>query len=322
LRRGARQLSLFGVEATDPGPADLAGLLAGPGQVERMGGTARVSVVVDAAWRVHVLAAELAARGLAASWLSTVDDNLVVRTAYTTALAPLGAAWLQPRAGGVAALPRFALVKLATGAGTVPIDPLGVGLDGAIKRPPPGFYLDGPRLRLWVAAAGTAEPLGFLLRLGPSDEASWDPVGAALAAIGLPAVLVGPRNRSGSRVRGPSQAEPIRRPRSGSGGEPARPAEGSETSAGVELDPGSQVDTVPEAAGGLVADSGTMVETGSGGVVGGEPGPARPMITGPAFRITGRRRLARLAELVGERPAAAPLAAWPGSETAGDRARR
>jgi hypothetical protein len=314
LRRGARQLSLFGVEATDPGPADLAGLLAGPGQLERMGGTARVSVVVDAAWRVHVLAAELAARGLAASWLSTVDDNLVVRTAYTTALAPLGAAWMRPRAGGVAALPRFALVELATGAGTVPIDPLGVGLDGAVKRPPPGFYLDGPRLRLWVAAAGTAEPLGFLLRLGPSDEASWDPVGAALAAIGLPAVLVGPRNRAGSRVRGPSQAEPIRRPRAGSSDEPGRHAEGSDTSDGVELNPGSRVvDTNPEAAGGPVADSGTMVETG--------PGPARPVITGPAFRITGRRRLARLAELVGERPAAAPLAAWPGSETAGDRAR-
>jgi hypothetical protein len=269
-------------------------------------------VVVDAAWRVHVLAAELAARGLAANWLSTVDEKLVVRTAYTTALAPLGAAWLQPRAGGAAALPRFALVKLDTGTGAIPIDPLGVGLDGAVKRPPPGFYLDGPRLRLWVAAAGTAEPLGFLLRLGPSDEASWDPVGAALAAIGLPAVLVGPRNRAGLRVRGSAQAEPVRRPRSGS-------EIGSGVDAGVELN----LDTNPEAAGGLVADSDTVVNSGSGGVSGGDgPGPARPLITGPAFRITGRRRLARLAELVGERPAAAPLAAWPGaSEMAGERTR-
>jgi hypothetical protein len=294
-----RQLSLFGVEATEPGPADLAGLLAGPGQVERMGGTARVSVVVDAAWRVHVLAAELAARGLAANWLSTVDENLVVRTAYTIALAPLGAAWLQPRPGGVAVLPRFALVRLATGTGAVPLDPLGVGLDGAIKRPPSGFYLDGARLRLWVAAAGTAEPLGFLLRLGPSDEAFWDPVGAALAAIGLPAVLVGPRHRTGPRTRAGSLVEPARRPRTASSAESADPG------------PGSRAESDQEAGGGLGAESDAVVASGAGG-----PGPARPTISGPAFRITGRRRLARLAELVGERPAAAPPAAWPGSSEA------
>ena len=57
------QLSLFGAEAADPSLADLAGLLAGPGQLGRMGGTARVSVRVDAAWRVHVLVAELVVAG-------------------------------------------------------------------------------------------------------------------------------------------------------------------------------------------------------------------------------------------------------------------
>lgn len=189
-----RQLSLFGVEAAEPSPADLAGLLAGPGQVVRMGGTARVSVVVDAAWRVHVLVAELAARGLTATWVPTVEGDLEIRTAYASTLAQLGANWL----------------------------------GGAVKRPPAGFHLTGPRLRLWAAAAGSVEPVGFLLRLGPSDESCWQPVGAALAAVGLPAALLGP---------------------------------------------------------------------GSGG---------------PAYRITGRRRLARLAELVGDRPAAAPPTAWPG----------
>jgi hypothetical protein len=189
-----RQLSLFGVEAAEPSPADLAGLLAGPGEVVRMGGTARVSIVVDAAWRVHVLAAELALRGLAASWVTTVDEQHGVRTSYATTLAPLGASWLR----------------------------------GAVKLPPAGFHLNGPRLRLWSAAAGSPEPLGFVLRLGPSDEGCWEPVGAALAAIGLPAVLIGAR-------------------------------------AGA-----------------------------------------------PAYRITGRRRVARLAELVGDRPAAAPAGQWPG----------
>jgi hypothetical protein len=189
-----RQLSLFGVEAHDPAPSDLAGLLAGPGEVVRMGGTARVSILVQAAWRVHVLIAELALRGLQATWeVASVEGQLTVRTAYTIKLAPLGAAWLR----------------------------------AAAKRPPPGFHLNGPRLRLWAAAAGSLEPLGYALRLGPADESCWEPVGAALAAIGLPAVLLGPR-------------------------------------AG-----------------------------------------------GPAYRITGRRRLARLAELVGDRPAAAPQAEWP-----------
>ncbi|WP_442792142.1 hypothetical protein [Micromonospora sp. NBC_01796] len=189
----ARQLSLFGVEATDPSPADLTGLLVGPGQVVRMGGTARVSVVVDTAWRVHVLVAELALRGLHASWEPTEDQRHEVRTSYATTLAPLAGTWLC----------------------------------GTAKRPPAGLHLNGRRLRLWVAAAGSPEPPGFLLRLGETEESCWEAVGAALAAIGLPAVLLLPR-------------------------------------AG-----------------------------------------------GPAYRITGRRRLARLVELVGERPAAAPAAIWP-----------
>ncbi|MGH3681573.1 MAG: hypothetical protein ACRDT2_15180, partial [Natronosporangium sp.] len=63
-----RQPSLFAADACDPVPEDLAGLLAGPGELGRMGGTARVDVPVDAGWRVHVLVAELARRGLPASW--------------------------------------------------------------------------------------------------------------------------------------------------------------------------------------------------------------------------------------------------------------
>ncbi|MEO3743701.1 hypothetical protein [Plantactinospora sp. B5E13] len=186
---------MFGVEATEPSPGDLAGLLAGPGEVVRMGGTARVSIVVDAAWRVHVLVAELARRGLKASWIGRVEEQHGVRTSYTNRLAPLATSWLR----------------------------------GTLKRPPPGFFLTGPRLRLWAAAAGQPEQVGFLLRLGAADEGCWEPVGAALAAIGLPAVL---------------------------------------------LDPGAG---------------------------------------GPAYRITGRRRLARLAELVGDRPPAAPPDRWPGA---------
>src|SRR3954454_20533925 len=70
-----RQLPFFGAETTEPSPADLAGLLAGPGVLGRMGGTARVSVEVDAAWRVHVLVAELVARGLTARWRPLQQDQ-------------------------------------------------------------------------------------------------------------------------------------------------------------------------------------------------------------------------------------------------------
>ncbi|HEY2673912.1 MAG TPA: hypothetical protein VGJ07_26555 [Rugosimonospora sp.] len=188
-----KQLSIFGVEAAPPAPSDLEGLLAGPGQVVRMGGTARVSVVVEDLWRARVLHAELAQRGVPATLVSTAEQHIGVRTAYSSTLAPLGAAWLR----------------------------------GAVKLPPRGFGLDGRRLRLWVIAAGQGDQLGFTLRLGASDEPAWEPVGVALASVGLPAVLLG--NRAG----------------------------------------------------------------------------------GPAYRIAGRRRIARLAELVGDRPAEVPAESWP-----------
>ncbi|MFC5945469.1 hypothetical protein, partial [Micromonospora harpali] len=156
-----RQLSLFGAEAADPSVADLAGLLAGPGEVSRMGGTARLSIVLDAAWRVHVLVAELSRRGVAATWEATADGRHLVRTSYASTLAPLALAWLR--------------------------DP---PTAGEVKRPPAGFHLNGRRLRLWVAAAGAADPPGFLLRLGAADEHCREPVGAALAAVGLPVVLL------------------------------------------------------------------------------------------------------------------------------------
>jgi hypothetical protein len=194
-----KQLNLFGVEAAAPGPADLAGLLAGPGRVVRMGGTARVSVIVDELWRARTLHAELAARGIGATLVATADEHIAVRSAYSTMLAPLGAAWLR----------------------------------GAVQLPPPGFGLDGPRLRLWVLAAGSADPLGFTLRLAPpgarppTDDPAWVPVGMALSAVGLAANLLGTR-------------------------------------AG-----------------------------------------------GPAYRIVGRRRISRLAELVGDRPREVPDEGWP-----------
>lgn len=189
-----RQLSLFGVEASGPEPADLAGLLAGAGQVVRMGGTARVSVVVDHPWRAAVLVKEFERRGLAASYATTVEERISVRTAYSSALSPLAEAWLR----------------------------------GAVKLPPRGFMLDGRALRLWVEAAGRMDgSVSYLLPVGASDEPAWAAVGLALATAGLRAELVGARSG------------------------------------------------------------------------------------GPGYRIVGRRRLARLAEMIGDPPSQAPTDLWP-----------
>ncbi len=192
-RAPVRQLSLFGVEARAPVPGDLEGLLAGPGQVVRMGGTARVSIVVADLWRARVLVRELRTRGLSATCVATAEQHIGVRSAYSTVLVGLGYSWLR----------------------------------GAVKHPPEGFTLDGRRLRLWLVAVGERDELGISLGLGAGDEPTWGAAGAALAALGLAPVLLGPR-------------------------------------AG-----------------------------------------------GPAYRITGQRRLARLRELVGEEPADAPAGMWP-----------
>lgn len=188
------QLSMFGLESRPASPLDLEGLLAGAGQVVRMGGTARVSIVVDADWRARVLLGEFAQRGLAGTVEpSTVEGHLGVRTAYATALAPLGTSWLR----------------------------------GAVKRPPDGFRLDGRKLRLLTAASGNPDGnRAYLLGLG-NEEDGWAIVTRAFVNLGLKGELLGPR-------------------------------------AG-----------------------------------------------GPAYRIVGRRRLNRLAEMVGDPPPEIPGELWP-----------
>jgi hypothetical protein len=190
-----RQLSLFGIEAGAPGPEDLGGLLAGPGQVVRMGGTARVSVVVEERWRAVALVGEMRQRGLAATCVSTVDEHLGVRTPYSSMLAGLASAWLY----------------------------------GAVKLPPPGFALEGRRLRLWMMAAGYRDALAVTLRIGRCEDPVPKTLQRALASVGLPSDIVGASSRAG----------------------------------------------------------------------------------GASLRVSGRRRVARLAELIGDPPPSVPAAEWP-----------
>ena len=262
---------MFGAETVEPSPADLAGLLAGPGRLGRMGGTARVSVRVDAAWRVHVLVTELVTRGLAATWapVEEVRDDVL----------PIGQDHIDGSEGPATPEPGVSQQSGEPSTAPDPDEPVPDGLtaDGpAAEGPAPAepspdeppavepipaesapepprqifevrtaysrrlnglarawpaaaaeLFLSGPRLRLWVAAAGSPRPGGYALGLDPDKDRP--PVEAALVRAGLA---------------------------------------------------------------GRVSDDGRH------------------------YLIVGRRRLARLAELVGERPPAAPAELWPGGATA------
>jgi hypothetical protein len=153
------QLSLFGAAAREPVLADLEGLLAGNGQVVRRGEAARLSVVVEEPWRVDVLAEQMSeALGLAAD-VSPAEAGTAVGTPWMRELRPLADAWTR----------------------------------GAVKHPPAGWVLDGPRLRWWCLAAGRDVGGMYIFALGPNDEKAWLSIGSALAMAGVPGALVGPR---------------------------------------------------------------------------------------------------------------------------------
>ena len=87
------QLSLFSAAAREPRLDDVDGLLAGPGQVVRRTGAARLSVVVDDGWRVSGLVAELAVLGLEAEIEPAEPDSVTVRTPWLVELLPVADAW-------------------------------------------------------------------------------------------------------------------------------------------------------------------------------------------------------------------------------------
>lgn len=264
----ARQLSFFGVESVDASPVDLAGLLAGPGRIHRMGGTARVSVRVDAAWRVHALLAEFAVRGLEGGWSPVggpAEDDLPASNTVdgdgrsSTDGDQLRDAEEQPGIGGDdrhdtdgeaesdtegeedpgshRAGERF---EVRTAYSSLLAGLARAWLPAGAQRVPERLLLTGPRLRLWAVAAGAPLP--------------GDPPGAPGAQGGTGYILR-------LAAAGPPQA--------------------------------------------WLTVEAALHRAGLSGVVwAAAPG-------GPAYRIAGRRRLARLGELVGERPAAAPAGLWP-----------
>lgn len=333
----SRQLSLFGVEARPPTPMDLEGLLVGAGEVGRMGGTAKVSIEVEDAWRAQVLRAECEQRGLVVSCEPTgVEDRWTVRTAYAALLAPLAARWL----------------------------------DGTRKVCPADLVLDGRRLRLWVAAAGSWDgQRAYLLRLAPSrprlpeeeaqetaaDEAATageeqldEPAAMAVTAAAEAGAVPGagvtadtPDEETTDDVPEPSRGRAKKKTTSListfdpgpvdlglevedwiDDSRDSWPDSGVADLPTVELDPlaepAPEIADPPDGDGGTdensidrqVADNWVAVgdALAAVGLIAVFVGPKAG---GPAYRIVGLRRVTRLAELVGEPPPEAPYERWP-----------
>ena len=163
------QLSFFSAESVPPSVADLAGVLAGPGQIVVVGDGARLSVVVDRQWRAVALAELISEAGLTPEITRTEEDTPLVRTAVDARLRPLADQWTR----------------------------------GAVKMVPPG-WLPGPReLRAWTLAAGAAEADRYLLGLDPHAPDTFAPLASAMMRVGIAPTLIGTRgNRPALRITG------------------------------------------------------------------------------------------------------------------------
>jgi hypothetical protein len=285
----ARQLSIFGAETTEPSPADLAGLLAGPGRLGRIGGTARVSVRVDAAWRVHVLVAELLSRGLVVTWqpLEDVRDDA-------------------PPVESEASSPPETQVKDDVPVRRPPASPTFDPDADATPDPPPDvdFAPSTPEAEPGGDRAPGAEPTAGAEPAPETDPA--DTAGPDSHEADTPEPPPKPRfevrTAYSSRLNGLARAWPGAAAQLFLSGPRLRlwvAAAGEPVAGGyaLGLEPGK--DSPDE----LLAIDAALVRAGLAGQVSDD---------GRHYVITGRRRLKRLAELVGERPTAAPDHLWPG----------
>ena len=285
-----QQLSLFGADAAPVSPGDLEGLLAGPGEVTRLGGTARISVVVPDSWRARALLAEFAIRGV-----TGVEER--IEAAELNGAGSGGVAEPDAARSGEATEPRGAASDeetdsqgAASGQVTDP-DATGSG-DGT-----------GPHAAGSTAAQDPHHGAGANLRdpyaAGSSDAAVAGHIGvrtafsrslAPVAQRWIRGAVTAPPE--GFRLTGPmlrlwfiAAGQPL--------GRPSRPTQGVLLGLSVTRQATwRQVGAALAAAGLRAALVGTRGKS-------------------PAYRIVGRRQVARLVELIGTRPDAAPVEAWP-----------
>lgn len=158
--RTVSQMSLFSAETSEANPADLAGLLCGPGQIVRFGAgdTARLSIVLADRSRAEAVTIAGRTSGVELTAVTTESGSTALRTAFRRDLVELAGAWIR----------------------------------GAGKSVPPGFQLDGAVLRFWALAAGWPDERGgYLLALDPHAPQTHLPLVAAATRLGLPPTRVG-----------------------------------------------------------------------------------------------------------------------------------
>jgi hypothetical protein len=162
------QFSLFGAAAAEPVLDDLDGVLLAGGHWARLGGTARLSIVVADAWRADALSEAFARRGVAeaARSVEAAQNGTSVRTAFSAALAPYANRWAH----------------------------------GANQAPPVGFALTPGGLRMWAIAAGRRDDAGYVLGTSGGDDAAHLAAGAQLARLGLAATSLKQRPGPGWRI--------------------------------------------------------------------------------------------------------------------------
>jgi hypothetical protein len=166
------QFSLFGAAVAEPSRVDLDGLLLAGAQWVRSGSEsgarARLSVLVDATWRVEALLEELSLREMPGGSVDAEGGLSAVRTDFRPELIQFAQRWTR----------------------------------GALTAPPDDMELTAGGLRLWTIATGHHDESGFLLGTPAVDSAVHRCAGAALAQLGLAAVSVGERGRPGWRITG------------------------------------------------------------------------------------------------------------------------
>ncbi|MDJ0393504.1 hypothetical protein QMK17_09180 [Rhodococcus sp. G-MC3] len=155
------QLSFFSAESLPPSVTDLSGLLASTGQVVLSAAGARISVVVDQAWRAEAISDLIADCGLVADVGRSDEGRPLVRTAVVAELSALASLWTK----------------------------------GAVKFMPPGWVPGARELRAWVLAAGRPEVEGqrYVLGLDPHAPETHAPLAQALMRAGIAPTLIGTR---------------------------------------------------------------------------------------------------------------------------------
>ncbi len=163
------QFSLFGAALAMPSLDDLAGVILAGGDWVRTEagepGRARLSVVVEAPWRVEAIAAAFTELGLGSS-VAAAENGTGVRTDFSARLVDEAARWTR----------------------------------GAAVHAPAGLALTPRGLRLWAIAAGRPEPSGYLLGTADPEHELHRYGGSQLAALGLAATSITVRTEPGWRI--------------------------------------------------------------------------------------------------------------------------